>query len=415
MKLLTLDRLVSFEITPTKQLIATVEGRRNGNHQFVVLGQLPSAEFDGLMDEPTPLSIIALDPLKNDLTFIDRSRTDSNRKLFGVVKDSDELGITTLGEDWQLNELDEFESANKLMMEISAGTARIVDYAFETGESLNLGLAEDNSIVAAAIYKSGDLYHLTQAINQNGIAAGQKIAINEPSSSGEKPKEKYLSLAVALSPAASSDPSHKIWVLGISAPASTSTTKTQANSVISTKSETLCKLTLHGWNSAKLPDGDVWELQPMEIAATCFETNINCSLDSIVEMGMNARMIAVPRRGDGSKQGLGLRLVAILGALSKCFIIEVKPRSSNEKTWEVKGIEWDLAGYSSVGHSYPANYQLKLVSNFAPSPPNENHSQSREPYEGAIETDDAGSFRDNRPRVSLYSQELAREFLLVFD
>lgn len=410
--ILIIDRLISIEITPFKQLIAVAEGRKNGNRHFVMLGQLPAVEFDGLMDEPVNLSLHALEPFKTDLASIERCRTDSQRKLIGVLDDIDQLGIAPLCEDWQLNELDEFGSYNKLSIPIPFDGAQIVDYAFEAGRNLNQEIYEESSIVAAVIYKSGGVYQLKQGIKHSSQESEQTIEFSEQATVSLKPEVRTIPLAVAICPPREATLSHQIWVIGISS--STEGSTSRANQMDYNK-ETLCKLTLRGWNCAKTPDQDEWTLTPLDVIPSDFEMKIGCSFDSIAETGMNARMIAVPKSiGTGSAS---LRLVAMLGEISKCFILDVQPDSPASNRWTYRGIEWSLPGAPSIDPHNPKNYRLKLVSRFEPLGPHESGGEpvSEHQEDEAMATDDGTGFRDSRPRVSLYCQDLAQEHLLVFE
>lgn len=393
------------EVTASKQIIALVEGRKNGNRQFLLLGQLPAEELDGLMDEPVSLSVYPLEPLKNELASIERYRTDSQRKLIGVLDDIDQLGIAAMGEEWQLNELDEFDSYNKLCVKIPSDGAQIMDYAFENGMYLNREIYEESSIVAVVIYKFEGQYHLHQGIKHANQASEQTVELSTKSAS---PAEKKIPLAAAISPPQDAALSHQVWVLGISS----SNTGSQSTNLVNYNTKTLCKLTLQGWNCAKTPDQDEWNLTSIDVVPSDFEMKISCSLDSIAEIGMNARMIVVPN--SNASGSANLRLVAVLADISKCFILELKPDTIGGSRWTVKGIEWSLP---TAEAAYPPNYRLKLVSTFEPKAPQENGDQpdAEDQVEAALTGDDGTGFRDNRPRVSLYCQVLAQEHLLMFE
>lgn len=369
------------------------------------MGQLPAEELDGLMDEPVNLSVHPLEPSKVELVRIERCRTDSQRTLIGVLDDIDQLGIAPMGEEWQLNELDEFESYNKLRMQITPEGAQIVDYAFETGIYLNPNMYQESSIVAAVIHKSGDQYYLNQGIKHANQASEQTVELSKKCAT---PVERKIPLAAAISPSQDTALSHQTWVLGISS----ADTGSQSTNPLNYNTEILCKLTLQGWNCTKTPDQDEWTLTSIEIVPSDFETKLTCSLDSIAEIGMNARMIVVPN--STMPGSANLRLVAVLADISKCFILELKPDITSSSRWTYTGIEWSLPVTNA---SYPPNYQLKLVSTFEPKAPQEigDPQDTEDQGDAALTGDDGAGFRDNRPRVSLYSQDLAQEHLLVFE
>lgn len=377
----------------------------------MLMVELPEVSV-GQHGEYDDLSFYPLEKMQNNFYRIQRFRANPTRTLVGVVQDVDFLGIVPIIPDWQLNEFDDLETEEKLSIQLVSDDGlgcQLIDYCFDSWKNLNKLEESEQAIIAESIYSSGKCYYLKQSLKTDGIVNETSVKLTSQAQGNTETSSPttLVPVAVAISPNGEQTGLHFVWVLCLS-------TKTTAENGATNESPSfgkysVCTLTVRGWKCVS-QDGE-YKLEEMKITGNSHTMKLDLSLGSLVQVGLDSRMVTV---GSSCPQGLGstpVRLVACLGGVGKSFILNLTKTGEESNIWGLQAVELDLPGGTEGNNSGYSNYKLKPTSVFSPA-----RSETGLSYKDIenTEMDQERTFEKLDYRVGLYNQQIAHDLQLVF-
>jgi hypothetical protein len=401
---------VRIEVTPQRKLIALVEARRNGSSYFLLMGDLPEESID--ISVPLEMTWYPLDRMQNELCQLTRFHMSASRSLISILLDIDSIGISTLKSDWHLSELDDFNDDTKLSIQLTSddgNPCQIIGYTSELASILKPEVIYGPSIVAETVYESGSKYFLKQTIKMESEVYEETVELPKPEKNEQGSDQYTVPLAVALSQG-DIDPknTHNAWVLGLSAIKQDEETQRRMQ-----RKSNICSLKLLGW--ACQYENQQFTLVEQTIQTEDFQIELSCSLDIATQIGLGASLAVVGSDHYDPNKIDKVRLVAVIGAIQKAFILVLSRSTSESNTWTLEGVEWQLPTSPEQDQkllSSQDSYKLRVVSTFVPK----QIQESEEPqYGNQTRSLALASDISRRDRIGIYWQGQAEDMILTFE